>query len=191
VTLLSSEVAPSWVADRVRRHGGGTRWIGVDGLGAAGKSTLAIRIAEVLPGSVIIGVDDFGRAGLSGWDRDLFAAQVLEPLLAGRSGRYQHWDLLTDRGRDWVTVPAGRPVIIEGVSATDVRLPVPWDVTVWVDAPEDVRRLRIIERDPPALLERWRLEWWPSEADYVAVQDPASRVDAIVGEAAGPHDGTV
>jgi hypothetical protein len=81
-------------------------------------------------------------------------------------------------------VPAGIPVVVEGVSATDVRLGVPWDVTLWLDVAEAERRRRITERDPAALLERWRTDWWPQEEAYVAAQRPAERVDAVVVEPA-------
>ena len=172
--------APAWVAARLRGPTG-TRWVGVDGFGAAGKSTLAARIAAALPGSRIIAVDDFGRAGVRGWDRDLFVAQVLEPLLAGRPARYRHWDLLADTGRDWVEVPPGVPVVVEGVSATDDRVPVPWDLTLWVEVPQAERGRRIRARETyPALAERWRTDWWPSEQAYAAAQQPWTRVDAVV-----------
>jgi uridine kinase len=180
VTSLSFDDAPSWVAARLEALGAGTRWIGVDGLGAAGKTTLAARIAAVVSGSVVVAIDHFGRAVLRGWDRDLFVTQVVEPLLAGRPGRYRRWDLETDRGLDWVEVPIGRPVIVEGVSSTDLRLPIPWDVRLWVEVPESVRRSRIAERDTAALLERWRTDWWPSEEEYLRRQQPSSRADAIV-----------
>ena len=94
-------------------------------------------------------MDDFARSGLRGWDRDRFVSQVLEPLLAGRPARYQRWDLVTDTGLEWVEVPAGVPVVVEGVSATDDRVPVPWDVTLWLDTPADVRRQRILSATPP------------------------------------------
>ena len=175
---LSLAAAPDWVAARMRGRTG-TRWVGVDGFGAAGKSTLARRIAAVLPGARIVAVDDFGRAGLRGWDRDLFTTQVLQPLLAGRPGRYQRWDLSTDTGTDWVVVPVGVPVIVEGVSATDERVAVPWDVTVWMDVPADVRWQRILERDPERL-DRWRTDWLPSEQAYAAAQQPMARVDLVV-----------
>jgi uridine kinase len=180
VTSLSFDDAPSWVAGRLDALGGGTRWVGVDGLGAAGKTTLAARIAAVVSGAVVVAVDHFGRAALRDWDRDLFVADVVEPLLEGRPGRYQRWDLAADRGLDWVEVPAGRAVIVEGVSSTDVRLPIPWDLRLWVDVPQGVRRSRIAERDPAALLERWRRDWWPSEEEYVRNQHPRSRADAII-----------
>ena len=172
--------APAWVAARLRGPTG-TRWVGVDGFGAAGTSTLARRIAAALPDAWIIAVDDFGRAGVRGWDRELFAAQVLEPLLAGRPARYRRWDLVADAGRGWVEVPPGVPVVVEGVSATDDRVPVPWDVTLWVTAPAAVRRRRIRSRDSdPAVLERWRTDWLPSEQAYAAAQRPWRRVDVIV-----------
>ena len=180
---IARSAAPGLVRDRLTGRSG-TRWVGIDGFGAAGKSTLAREIAAVLPGSVVIAVDDFGRAGLRGWDRDLFTARVLQPLLAGRPGRYQRWDLSTDSGTDWVEVPPGRPVIIEGVSATDDRVAVPWDVTLWLDVPADIRWQRILERDPERL-ERWRTDWLPSEQAYAAAQNPMARVDLVVSMAAG------
>ena len=80
---LGLEAVPAWVRQRLAGRTG-TRWVGVDGFGAAGKSTLARRIAAELPGAQVIEVDDFAAAGVRGWDRELFCAQVLEPLLAGR-----------------------------------------------------------------------------------------------------------
>lgn len=185
VERLRLAAVPGWVAARLAGRAG-TRWVGVDGFGAAGKSTLATVIAATLPDAVVVTVDDFGRAGIRGWDRELFVRQVLEPLRAGRPGRYRRWDLATDSGRDWVTVPVGGPVVVEGVSATDARVDVPWDVTLWleVSAAERVRRIEARDTDP-ALLHRWRTNWWPSEQAYAAAQRPWERVDAVVD--AGPH----
>jgi cytidylate kinase len=190
VTSLSRADAPGWVAARLNGRTG-TRWIGVDGLGAAGKTTLAEQISTALPGSVVVSVDDFGRAGLSGWDIDLFTRQVVRPLLVGRAGRYQRWDLLADVGLEWVEVPVGVPVVVEGVSCTDVRAPVPWDVTLWVSVPVDIRRARIAERDGAELADRWRDDWWPSEQRYVAEQHPEQRVDAVVEEDRWPEPSAV
>ena len=162
-----------------------TRWIGIDGMGASGKTTLAARIAAALPGAVVVHNDDFARPGLIGWDRDRFVAQVLEPLLAGRPGRYQRWDFASDTGAEWHDVPAGVPVIVEGVSATDDRLPVPWDVTLWVEVPAAVRQARIAQRDGAALREQWLTDWWPNEEAYVAAQRPQDRVDLVYVPSSG------
>jgi uridine kinase len=171
--------AAAWVRERLRDRTG-TRWIGIDGLGAAGKTSFAAEIASMLPEARIVHVDDFARPGLRGWDRDRFLRQIVEPLLAGCPGRYQRWDYIDDRGRNWVEVPTGVPVIVEGVSSTDSRLPVPWDITIWLDVTEAERHRRIMERDNEALLERWRTDWWPSEQAYVLQQRPQNRPGMVV-----------
>lgn len=180
VERLRRAEVPSWVRDRLAGCTG-TRWVGIDGFGAAGKTTLAATVAEALPGSVVVPVDDFARAGVRGWDRELFVRQVLKPLQAGRPGRYQRWDLVAEAARGWVEVSPGVVVVVEGVSATDLRVPVPWDVTLWVDVPAAERERRIRLRDTDrGLLERWRTDWWPNEQAYAAEQRPWQRVDAIV-----------
>jgi uridine kinase len=184
VRRITPDQAAGWVRARLAGRSG-TRWVGVDGFGAAGKTTLAREIAAALPGAQLVGVDDFARADRPDWHRELFAATLLQPLLAGRAARYQRWDLLTDTGLDWVEVRPGTPLVVEGVSATDVRVPVPWDVVLWVEAAEEVRRARIAARDDPGLLVRWQREWWPCEEAYAAAQRPWQRADAIVAPSAG------
>jgi uridine kinase len=157
----------------------GTRWIGVDGKGATGKTRLADRIAVALPRSVVVHIDDFARPDVQGWERDRFIRQVLKPLLAGRPGRYQRWDFDRNVGAEWHTVPSGVPVIVEGVSATDERLGVPWDFTIWVEAPYWVRLARALERDGPERMDRWLTDWMPSEDAYEAAQRPQDRVDLV------------
>lgn len=176
---ISLQQAPSWVRRRLAGTGG-TTWVGVDGLGASGKSTLAGQIAAGLARAVVVPVDDFAHPDVPTWQRDRFVAEVLTPLLAGRPGRYRPADLVTGALGPVREVPVGVPVVVEGVSATDVRLEVPWDVTLWLEVPEPVRRRRIAERDPAELLERWRTDWWPQERAYVLAQRPAERVDAVV-----------
>ena len=176
---ISADRAPGWVCDRLAGLGG-TRWVGVDGFGASGKSTLARAIAEHLPGSVVVSTDDFARPGIAGWEWERFARELVGPLLAGQVARYQRWPYDSLRGLDWVEVPPGVPVIVEGVSSTDLRLRVPWDVTVWVDASPEVRWQRIVNRDPAAVLEHWRTDWMPSEQAYAAEQNPMNRAHAIV-----------
>lgn len=75
------------------------------------------------------------------------------------------------------------------MSATDARLPVPWDVTIWVEVPAAVRHARIERRDGAALREQWRTDWWPSEEAYVAEQRPQERADLVY--APGPVDPSV
>jgi uridine kinase len=157
----------------------GTRWVGVDGKGATGKTRLADRIGAVLPRSVVVHIDDFARPDVQGWERERFIRQVLKPLLAGRPGRYQRWDFDRNAGAEWHTVPSGVPVVVEGVSATDERLGVPWDFTIWVEVPYQVRLARALERDGPERMDRWLTDWMPSEDAYEEAQRPQDRVDLV------------
>ena len=175
----SSEVDPVAAVIEAVRGRKGTRWIGVDGKGATGKTTLAGQIAAVFPGSVVVHIDDFARPDVRGWELDRFVRQILTPLLAGRPGRYQRWDFDRNVGAEWHTVPVGVPVIVEGVSATDERLGVPWDFTIWVEVPYQLRLARALERDGPELMERWLTDWMPSEDAYEKEQRPQERVDLV------------
>ena len=179
----SPDEAVALVQTRLQRLTG-TRWVGVDGLGAAGKTTLAARLAAALPGAAVVAVDDFARPGIRGWDRDRFVAQLLLPLLAGRVARYQRWDFDADSGAEWLEVQPGHPVVVEGVSATDVRVPVPWDLTLWVDVPREERHRRAYARDGAERWPRWVTDWFPSEEAYEAEQRPQGRVDLIVDASA-------
>jgi uridine kinase len=176
---LNRDEAKTVVCRRLRNLVG-TRWIGIDGLGAAGKSRFAAEIASTLPGARVVHVDDFARPGLWGWERDRFVQQVVEPLVAGRPARYQRWDYVDDRGLDWVEIPVGVPVIVEGVSATDRRLVVPWDIMIWLDVSAEERHKRILARDSEVQLQRWQSDWWPSEQAYEREQRPQSRPGMIV-----------
>ena len=176
---IGLDEAPTFVAQRLAgRHG--TRWVGIDGKGAAGKTTLAAAVAAVLPGAVVVHVDDFARPAVATWERHRFVAEVLTPLAAGGPARYVRWDWDTDAPGGWGEVPVGVPVVVEGVSSTDVRLGVPWDVTLWLEVPESVRLERAIDRDGEAMREQWVARWMPEEDAYEAAQRPQERVDAVV-----------
>lgn len=165
---------------RLPRAQNRTVWIGVDGKGAAGKTTLAAEIAAAIPMAEVVHIDDFARPDVPGWERDRFVRQVREPLLAGRPARYQRWDFAENRGAGWLDIPNGVPVVVEGVSATDVRLEVPWDVTLWLEAPRPLRLRRALERDGPGMLDRWLTDWMPGEDAYERNQKPQARVDLVV-----------
>ncbi|MDT4914680.1 MAG: hypothetical protein QOC66_3808 [Pseudonocardiales bacterium] len=162
------------------RMGDRTCFLGVDGFGAAGKSSLAEAIAEAVPRATVIHIDDFWGPSIAEWDWNRFRAQVLVALLAGRPARYQVWDWIRDAGGEWRDVPTGRLVVVEGVSCTRAEAGVPWDLTVWVEAPRPVRLARALERDGDGMLHRWLDDWIPSEEAYAARERPQERLDFIV-----------
>src|SRR5271169_4355907 len=135
-------VNPEMAVERIRllrERQSKTLLVAIDGHGGAGKSTLARKIGRGVEDVTIVSLDDFSSPSVLGWDQDRFRSQVLRPRLAGQQGRYQRWDWDTDKGAEWHDVPTGGTVVVEGVSSTRTELGNPWDLTVWVDAPEDVR----------------------------------------------------
>lgn len=159
---------------------GHTVLVAIDGRGGAGKSSLARHLAHALGAATVVGLDDFGRPDVPGWDLARLRSQVLDPLLAARPGRYQRWDWDTDTGAEWHDVPLRATVVVEGVGSTRTELGSPWDLTVWVDAPQEVRLRRGVERDGEAMRHVWVDIWIPQEDRYVASERPHERADVIV-----------
>lgn len=174
------------VVARARALRAGTRWVGIDGFGAAGKTTLAERIAAAVPRAVLVHLDDLQGAGITEWDWTALRRDIVEPLLAGRPARYavRSWGETKPRGH--AEVPVGALVVVEGVSALRREADVPWDLTVWVDTAEPVRRARREQRDGPEVRALWQASWLPSERAYAARERPWERADLVVsGDAAG------
>lgn len=157
--------------------------LAIDGFGASGKSVLAARLAEQFGGHVV-GLDDFTRPGTPTWEHDRFVDEVLQPLRDGCPAVFRPWRYDAPAPSAPVTVPAGGLVIVEGVSALARavvdRAGTWWDLALWVDADERLRRRRILERDGEAMLRVWEADWWPSERRYFADEDPLSRADLVV-----------
>jgi uridine kinase len=173
------EAVAAVVALAGRRHGR-TSFVGIDGPGGAGKSTLAARIASAVPGAAVAAVDDFSGPRLAEWDWARFIREVRDPLLAGRAARYQRWDWDRDEGAEWHEVGPGGVLVVEGVSSTRAEAGVPWDLRIWVDSPAEIRWARAVARDGPVLQAKWIDAWIPSEQAYIAAQAPQRRADLVV-----------
>jgi uridine kinase len=79
-----------------------------------------------------------------------------------------------------VDVAPGRVLVVEGVSSTRSEVGLDWDLTVWVDAPRELRLARARRRDGEAMLARWLSDWMPSEERYAERERPRERVDLVV-----------
>ena len=157
-----------------------TVWIGVDGFGGSGKTTFAARVAAAVARAVVVHIDDFAAPWIAEWDVARFRTQLVSPLLEGRSARYQRFDWPTETLAEWHEVEPGQVIICEGVSSTRPETGVPWDLTVWLEAPREVRLARALERDGPELMPRWLDDWMPSEDAWAARAHPFDWIDLIV-----------
>jgi uridine kinase len=139
---------------------------------------------------VVIEMDDFYRPRArraqrpdvhgATYDRNRLVADVLEPLAAGRPGRYQRYDWDEDRLAEWHDVPGDSVVVIEGVYSTSAPLRGYVDFTVWVDCPYEVRLRRGVVRDGEAMRTEWVEEWMPAEDAYVEDERPDDRAGLVL-----------
>lgn len=162
--------------------------IGVDGLGAAGKSTLAARLATEI-GGVVVSTDDLSAPGSDPWEIDRFIAEIWTPLSQGRPARYRvhHWTR-AEPGQ-WVDLPANIPVVLEGVRSTARANPAPFDLRIWVDADLPTRLARAEARDP-GRFSCWTTNWMPIEQAWFAAERPDLVADHVVRQTAiGPWPG--
>ena len=171
---------------------GRTTLVAIDGLGGAGKSTLAAEVLEDLQKPAIVGVDDFyrhlaaaERAELGpedGYDRyfdwERLRDAVLAPLSREFRSRYRRYDWATNRLAEWHEVKPGRVVIVEGVYSTRPELRQYYRVTVYVDTPREQRLARMLNRTYEDV--SWVEHWMAAEDWYEGHERPKEHVDLVV-----------
>jgi len=170
---------------------GGIRIIGVDGPVGSGKSTLAARISARI-GAPVVQMDDFvSWVDLVGW-WPRFEAQVLNPLLSGRDARYQVRDWENDEFgtslNGWMTVEWSPVVVFEGLTCTRAAIADRLAYRIWVEAPDDVRLRRGLERDGDTHRDLW-LASMTTERQFFADDATRTRADIrVTGNADIAHD---
>ena len=169
----------------------GIRLIGVDGPQGSGKSTLAARIAA-RTSAPLVQMDDFvSWVDLVGW-WPRFEAQVLNPLLWGSDAHYQLRDWENDEfGTSldgWKTVEWSPVVVLEGLACTRAAIADRLAYRIWVEAPDDVRLRRGLERDGETHCELW-LDSMITERQFFIDDATRTRADLCVnGNSDISHD---
>ncbi|HEX5087024.1 MAG TPA: 4-amino-4-deoxy-L-arabinose transferase [Nocardioides sp.] len=157
---------------------GSGRLVAIDGPAGSGKTTLARAVAE-LTGAQVVHMDDLmdGWDGMAGTGPQLLT--IVEPLAGGVAGSYRHYDWHAGRFDRTVEVPPAPWLVIEGVGAGNPLIADLVTVLVWVEADDDVRLRRGLERDGSAMEGRWRA-WMRDEVGLFAAQRTAERADVRV-----------
>ena len=167
--------------------------LAVDGRSSGGKTTLAGRLQNAVPGSAVVHTDDiawwYSRFGWAG----LLADGILVPARAGYPVRYRPppWD---ERGRAGaIEVPAGSPLlIVEGVGAARRECAHLTDVAIWVQSDEqetEYRNLARVGQIDGMPTEQDHRDWMAEEIPFQASQRPWERADLIVcGTPQTPYD---
>ena len=176
--------------------------IGIDGLGASGKSRLAKQIQEAphtpglnRPPISIIHTEEFYKPeaerteGIIGdnavspdFDWDRFENQVIKPVQKNLLVKYERWDWKADRWADWIEIPAENWLIIVGVYSLQSRFFPAYDYTIWMDVPKVERIKRMTQREGQAVAQVWQKKWLPREEHYLAIEQPENRATIILSE---------
>lgn len=111
--------------------------------------------------------------------------QVVRPLLDDRAARYARFDWVSGKLLEWRDIEPGGVVIVEGVSTLHSALGKPWDVTIWVECPRELRLVRGVARDGEPMRATWVDQWMPEEDKYVGAEQPQARADFIYDGSGG------
>jgi uridine kinase len=192
---------PARLAEEVRAAaptGRSGALVGIDGPGGSGKSTLADVLAAEIADAVVVHGDDFyrpsadrqrGTAASGGqFDLDRLLRQVVAPAASGGAVRYQWYDWSRDELAEWIPVPAGVTVIVEGVYCTELRLRDYYDYRIFCVADQAVRLRRGLERDGEAARSHWLDDWIPAEDRYIAGQRPDLAAQVVLASDGSDDD---
>ncbi|MFT4289237.1 4-amino-4-deoxy-L-arabinose transferase [Nocardioides sp.] len=157
---------------------GAGRLVRIDGPAGSGKTTLAAAVAD-LAGARVVHLDDL----YEGWDGlpriDAQLGSLLRPLAEGRPGSYRRYDWHTGHFAETVVVEPAGLLVLEGVGSGADAYSALGTVLVWVEAPDEVRMRRGIERDDDAFAPYWDA-WARSERALFARERTRERADLIV-----------
>ena len=130
----------------------------------------------------IVHTDDFatGQPGVEWWPR--LVRQVIQPLVNGRTGRYQRYDWDRRALMEWHDVPAAPVVIIDGVSSARRELAPHLALAVWVHAPRAARLARGLERDGEGARGDWE-RWMAEEDSHFRSDETIARCQVFVNGA--------
>jgi uridine kinase len=164
---------------------GPVRLVTIDGPAGSGKTTLAAAVAAGCAArgvtAAVVHLDDL-YAGWSGLQGDLWprlSAQVLEPLRRGRDGRFQRYDWVAGAFAEWVDVPRPDVLVIEGCGSGRRAGDALRSVLVWVEADDDLRLTRGLERDGAAARAHWE-RWMAEEREHYSREGTRGRADIAV-----------
>lgn len=150
--------------------------VAIDGPCASGKSTLGCALTEIY-NCPLIHMDDFflrpaqrtpERLAQPGGnvDYERFSQEVLSPLLAGKTACYRPYLCHNGQFGSEVTVAHSPLTVVEGSYSLRPDLRDAYDVRIWVEAPWEVRRQRLLERGGLDCLSRFESLWIPMEESY-------------------------
>lgn len=151
----------------------------IDGRSGAGKTEYAKALVHE-GGAVLVSLDEV-YPGWDGLDAGSWhiAQSVIIPMSLGQPGRYRRWDWHHQAPGDWVDIPQGQRLVIEGCGVLRTEIAQVDALRLWIDAPESIRRERAMSRDGEMYLPHWQ-RWALQEERFAALHGGQKLADRTV-----------
>ena len=152
----------------------------IDGPGGSGKSSLARKILEHYPHIKVVSMDSFYlpeknyRLAVIAKNYDLarLEHEVLAPAKLGDPISYQSFDWKKGAiSPKKIQIPAGVPIVVEGIYSLEMKLREYYDFSIFVDADRETlirRAVSAVSTEIPT----WVEKWLPAEEVYLESQAP-------------------
>ncbi|HHT48594.1 MAG TPA: hypothetical protein GXZ98_04800 [Firmicutes bacterium] len=164
--------------------------IAIDGRAAAGKTTLATLLSQVLKAEVIRMDDFFLPAALRTAERlaqsggnihyERFSAEVLPYLKKHGSFSYRRFDCGLMDYAEACLIKSSSWRIVEGSYSCHPAFGDYMDCRVFCDISADQQMRRIIKRNGPELAELFLTQWIPMEEQYFKAERIRERADIVI-----------
>ena len=181
--------------------------LGIDGLGGAGKSTVSEEIRGELEGrgihTLLLHIDDFIHPRKVRYDpaypdwqcyydlqwRFGYITETLGRLKAGRESSIdiELYDKDNDSYYTETCSVSGKTVVIaEGIFLQRKEYRGLFDITVYIDVPEEVRLNRVLKRDTyigneQEITDKYSRRYFPAERRYFSEYHPDRTADFVIG----------
>ena len=165
--------------------------IAIDGMCAAGKTTLAKKLKEFFSGACIVSMDDFylpfsqrSEAVMAEpgghMDYERFTEEVALPLWKAHPVSYGVFDCQSQSIVNTVEIPSdANLIIVEGTYATHPSIPDIYDYRLFVKTDTETQKNRIIVRNGTDADEYFE-KWIPRETAYFSAYMTEELADAVV-----------
>jgi uridine kinase len=171
--------------------------VALDGRSAVGKSTLAARVAPMVDALVIDGDDFYSGRSSAEWDAMTPPEKVdacidwrrqrgvLEALSRSETASWHPYDWASDDGRlarHSITADPAPVVVLDGAYSARPELADLLDLRVLYEAPAELRKARLIQREGADYREEWNARWDQAEDWYFTQIMTPERFDLILSD---------
>jgi len=159
----------------------------IDGKGGSGKTSFAVKLADVLNANMVSTDDVCWGADPIHWDGEMLSG-IIQPWLEGKNVAYTPSGWIKENRIGFIEADSNKALIIEGSGACRKTLRKVATYSIWVDTEPKISRMRVIQRDLANGENGGTLEsvteftdWWDSVVDpFLLNEESWKHTDIIV-----------